>query len=110
MAQNSERTIKEMTSFDLNQQPLCIEYPTLDVDFELKSGLFTYFLLFVAFKVKSRTNTSKIHVVYSGMRPQGITEEQIKLRAFPFSLGDKVKDWLYSLPLGTIPSWNELKK
>ncbi|KAL0405150.1 UNVERIFIED_CONTAM: hypothetical protein Slati_3828900 [Sesamum latifolium] len=28
-----------MTSLDLNQQPLCIEYPTLDVDFELKSGL-----------------------------------------------------------------------
>ncbi|KAL0462028.1 UNVERIFIED_CONTAM: hypothetical protein Slati_0090400 [Sesamum latifolium] len=28
-----------MTSLDLNQQPLCIEYPTLDIDFELKSGL-----------------------------------------------------------------------
>ncbi|KAL0405458.1 UNVERIFIED_CONTAM: hypothetical protein Slati_3859700 [Sesamum latifolium] len=39
MAQNPERTIKEMTSLDLNQQPLCIEYPALDVDFELKSGL-----------------------------------------------------------------------
>ncbi|KAL0320090.1 UNVERIFIED_CONTAM: hypothetical protein Sradi_5270500 [Sesamum radiatum] len=39
MAQNPERTIKEMTSLDLNQQPLCIEYPNLDVDFELKSGL-----------------------------------------------------------------------
>ncbi|KAK4400562.1 hypothetical protein Sango_1162300 [Sesamum angolense] len=39
MAQNSERTINEMTSPDLNQQPLCIEYPILDVDFELKSGL-----------------------------------------------------------------------
>ncbi|KAK4381641.1 hypothetical protein Sango_2947800 [Sesamum angolense] len=39
MAQNPERTINEMTSPDLNQQPLCIEYPSLDVDFELKSGL-----------------------------------------------------------------------
>ncbi|KAL0433180.1 UNVERIFIED_CONTAM: hypothetical protein Slati_2652300 [Sesamum latifolium] len=39
MAQNPKRTIKEMTSLDLNQQPLCIEYPNLDVDFELKSGL-----------------------------------------------------------------------
>ncbi|KAL0440701.1 UNVERIFIED_CONTAM: hypothetical protein Sradi_0009000 [Sesamum radiatum] len=39
MAQTPERTINEMTSPDLNQQPLCIEYPTLDVDFELKSGL-----------------------------------------------------------------------
>ncbi|KAL2243792.1 UNVERIFIED_CONTAM: hypothetical protein Sindi_0497200 [Sesamum indicum] len=52
----------------------------------------------------------EFHVVCSGMRPQGVTEEQVKLRAFPFSLGDKAKDWLYSLPLGSIVSWNELKK
>ncbi|KAL2226707.1 UNVERIFIED_CONTAM: hypothetical protein Sindi_2029400 [Sesamum indicum] len=44
------------------------------------------------------------------MRPQGVTEEQVKLRAFPFSLGDKAKDWLYSLPSKSIVSWNELKK
>ncbi|KAL0319752.1 UNVERIFIED_CONTAM: hypothetical protein Sradi_5236700 [Sesamum radiatum] len=44
------------------------------------------------------------------MRPQGVTEEQVKLRAFPFSLGEKAKDWLYSLPSGSIISWNELKK
>ncbi|KAL0285061.1 UNVERIFIED_CONTAM: hypothetical protein Scaly_2830200 [Sesamum calycinum] len=39
MVQNTERMINDMTSLDLNQQPFCIEYPTLDVDFELKSGL-----------------------------------------------------------------------
>ncbi|KAL0367499.1 UNVERIFIED_CONTAM: hypothetical protein Sradi_3640000 [Sesamum radiatum] len=44
------------------------------------------------------------------MRPQGVTEEQVKLRAFLFSLSEKVKDWLYSLPSGSIVSWNELKK
>ncbi|KAL0433074.1 UNVERIFIED_CONTAM: hypothetical protein Slati_2641700 [Sesamum latifolium] len=44
------------------------------------------------------------------MRPQGVTEEQVKLRAFPFYLGEKAKDWLYSLPSGSIISWNELKK
>jgi hypothetical protein len=26
----------------------------------------------------------------------GVTEEQIKLRAFPFSLKDLAKDWFYS--------------
>ncbi|KAL0298485.1 UNVERIFIED_CONTAM: hypothetical protein Sradi_6508300 [Sesamum radiatum] len=52
----------------------------------------------------------EFYVACSGMRPQGVTEEQVKLRAFPFSLGDKAKDWLYSLPSGTIVSWNELKK
>nr|XP_029117740.1 uncharacterized protein LOC114913285 [Elaeis guineensis] len=38
MAANN-RTLKELAAPDLNQQPLCIEYPILDAAFELKSGL-----------------------------------------------------------------------
>ncbi|KAL0443922.1 UNVERIFIED_CONTAM: hypothetical protein Slati_2114900 [Sesamum latifolium] len=82
MAIVPERSIKDMTSPDLNQQPLCIEYPGLE----------------------------EFHVVCSGMRPQGITEEQVKLRAFPFSLAEQAKDWLYFLPSGSITTWNDLKK
>ncbi|KAL0311331.1 UNVERIFIED_CONTAM: hypothetical protein Sangu_2427800 [Sesamum angustifolium] len=44
------------------------------------------------------------------MRPQGVTEEQIKLRAFPFSLADQAKDWLYFLPSGSVTTWNDLKR
>ncbi|KAL0295743.1 UNVERIFIED_CONTAM: hypothetical protein Sangu_3186400 [Sesamum angustifolium] len=44
------------------------------------------------------------------MRPHGVTEEQIKLRAFPFSLADQAKDWLYFLPSGSITTWNDLKR
>ncbi|KAL0332926.1 UNVERIFIED_CONTAM: hypothetical protein Scaly_2194100 [Sesamum calycinum] len=100
-----------MTSPDLNQQPLCIEYPTLDVDFELKSGLIHLLPTFRGLVGEDpHKHIKEFHVVCSGMKPQGVTEEQVKLRAFPFSLGDKAKDWLYSLPSGTIVSWNELKK
>ncbi|KAL0313287.1 UNVERIFIED_CONTAM: hypothetical protein Sradi_5728000 [Sesamum radiatum] len=111
MAQNSERTIKEMTSLDLNQQPLCIEYPTLDVDFELKTGLIRLLPTFRGLAGEDpHKHLKEFHVVCSSMRPQGVTEEQVKLRAFPFSLSEKAKDWLYSLPSGSIVSWNELKK
>ncbi|KAL0296189.1 UNVERIFIED_CONTAM: hypothetical protein Sradi_6671000 [Sesamum radiatum] len=110
MAQNPKRTINEMTSPNLNQQPLCIEYPTLDVDFERKSGLIHLLPTFRGLAGEDpHKHIKEFHVVCSGMRPQGVTEEQVKLRAFPFSLGDKAKDWLYSLPSGTIVSWNELK-
>ncbi|XP_073295879.1 uncharacterized protein [Primulina huaijiensis] len=44
------------------------------------------------------------------MKPQGITEEQISLRAFPFSLADKAKDWLYYLPSGSITTWDNMKQ
>ena len=111
MAQNPERTIKEMTSLDLNQQPLCIEYPNLDVDFELKSGLIHLLPIFRGLAGEDpHKHLKEFHVVCSGMRPQGVTEEQVKLRAIPFLLGDKAKDWFYSLPSGSIVSWHELKK
>ncbi|XP_027155143.1 uncharacterized protein LOC113755303, partial [Coffea eugenioides] len=44
------------------------------------------------------------------MKPPGVTEEQIRLRAFPFSLKDAAKDWLYYLPAGSIITWAQLKK
>ncbi|KAL0387634.1 UNVERIFIED_CONTAM: hypothetical protein Sradi_2645200 [Sesamum radiatum] len=111
MAQNSKQTINEMTSLDLNQQPLFIEYPTLDVNFELKSGLIHSLPTFCGLVGEDpHKHLKEFHVMCSGMRPQGVTKEQVKLRAFPFSLGDKTKDWLYSLLLRSIVSWNELKK
>ncbi|KAL0298650.1 UNVERIFIED_CONTAM: hypothetical protein Sradi_6524800 [Sesamum radiatum] len=66
------------------------------------------------FKESSGENRHKhlkeFHVVCSRMRPQGIIEEQVKLRAFPFSLADQTKDWLYFLPSGSITTWNDLKR
>ena len=44
------------------------------------------------------------------MRPQGVTEEQLKLVVFPFSLIDKAKDWLFYLPSGSITTWPNLKR
>ncbi|KAK4404448.1 hypothetical protein Sango_0813400 [Sesamum angolense] len=35
---------------------------------------------------------------------------KIKLRAFPFSLADQAKDWLYFLPSGSVTTWNDLKR
>ena len=44
------------------------------------------------------------------LKPEGITEDHIKLRAFPFSLQGAAKDWLYYLEPNSIASWNALKK
>ncbi|XP_024045236.1 uncharacterized protein LOC112100326 [Citrus clementina] len=52
----------------------------------------------------------EFYVLCSSMRPQGVTEEQIKLCAFPLSLDGLAKDWLYYLPPGSITTWNGLKK
>lgn len=44
------------------------------------------------------------------LRPEGITEDHIKLRAFSFSLQGAAKDWLYYLESKFVTSWNELKR
>ncbi|GAU10586.1 hypothetical protein TSUD_419610, partial [Trifolium subterraneum] len=44
------------------------------------------------------------------LRPEGITEDHIKLRAFPFSLQGAAKDWLYYLQPNSVTSWADLKK
>ncbi|XP_050909494.1 uncharacterized protein LOC127123306 [Lathyrus oleraceus] len=44
------------------------------------------------------------------LRPEGITEDHIKLRAFPFSLQGATKDLIYYLEPNSITSWNALKR
>ncbi|XP_024178805.1 uncharacterized protein LOC112184801 [Rosa chinensis] len=39
-----------------------------------------------------------------------ISDEQIRLRLFPFSLKDKARKWLSSLPPGSINTWDDLVK
>ena len=38
----------------------------------------------------------------------GVTEEVVRLRLFPLSLGDRAKHWLTSQPPDSITSWNNL--
>ena len=52
----------------------------------------------------------EFHVVCSSVKPIGISIEQVKLKAFPFSLADNAKEWLYYLPSGTNTIWNEMNK
>ncbi|XP_073049527.1 uncharacterized protein [Primulina eburnea] len=38
----------------------------------------------------------------------GVSDEIIRLRLFPFSLRDQARSWLQSLPLGSITTWADL--
>ncbi|XP_051140016.1 uncharacterized protein LOC127257623 [Andrographis paniculata] len=107
------RTLRELAAPNLAQQPLCINFPTLKntVAFELKSGLIHLLPSFHGLAGEEpQKHLQEFDVVCSSMKPPGVTDEQIKLRAFPFSLKDAVKDWLYYLPSGSIDTWNDMKK
>ncbi|KAL3516809.1 hypothetical protein ACH5RR_023711 [Cinchona calisaya] len=44
------------------------------------------------------------------MRPTGVSEEHIKLKAFLFSLKDEAKDWLFDLPSYSISTWEQMNR
>ena len=111
MAEN--QILKELAASDLNQQLLCITFPTVDATttFELKSGLIHLLPIFHDLVGEDpHKHLKELHVVRTSMKPTGVTEDQIKLRAFPFSLKDSTKDWLYYLPSRSIKTWNAMKK
>ncbi|PKI49817.1 hypothetical protein CRG98_029794 [Punica granatum] len=106
-----ERTLRELAAPDLNQQPLCITYPEIETAFELKSRLIHLLSTFHGLSGKDpHRHLKEFHTVCFTMKPRGVTEEQIKMRAFPFSLANKAKDWLYYLPPRSIATWNDLKR
>nr|XP_027090526.1 uncharacterized protein LOC113711567 [Coffea arabica] len=107
------QTLRELAAPDLTQQPLCITFPALNdnIPFELKSGLIQLLPSFHGLPGEEPyKHLQEFDVVCNSMKPPGITEEQIKMRAFPFSLKDSAKDWLYYLSPGSITTWGQLKK
>ncbi|XP_074318336.1 uncharacterized protein LOC141655142 [Silene latifolia] len=107
------RTLRELTAPNLNVQPLCITFPALDdgVTFELKSGLIHQLPSFSVMSIEDpNKHLSDFHIVCTGMKPPAITNEQLKLKAFTFTLKDNARDWLNYLPLGSITTWVGMKK
>ncbi|KAK5776175.1 hypothetical protein PVK06_044134 [Gossypium arboreum] len=99
----ANRTIRQLAAAPNEQTPLCINYPTGGTPFELKSGLIHLLPTFRGLKNENpHTHLREFHMVCSSMKPQGVPEDEIKLRAFPFSLVDTVKEWLFYLPPSSI--------
>ncbi|CAN6706482.1 unnamed protein product [Malus baccata var. baccata] len=110
------RTIKEFSTSGLdNAAPLCIQYPraALDktVEFELKSSLLHHIPKYHGLSMEDpNKHLKEFEVVCSSMTPVNVDESILKMKAFPFSLQEKAKDWLYELVPGTITSWESMKR
>ncbi|RDX95669.1 hypothetical protein CR513_21771, partial [Mucuna pruriens] len=99
--ENNDRTLKELATPDMAYQPWCIQYPQLEPTqiYKLKSGLIHLLPKFHGIVGEDPHKHSKeFHVVCSAIRPKGILEDYIKMKAFPFSLDGAAKDWIYLQP------------
>ncbi|KAM1349386.1 hypothetical protein ACFX10_003529 [Malus domestica] len=52
----------------------------------------------------------EFEVVCSSMTPRNVDGNILMMKAFPFSLLEKAKDWLYELAPGTVTSWDSMKR
>ncbi|RDX97141.1 hypothetical protein CR513_20126, partial [Mucuna pruriens] len=109
--ENNDKTLKELATPDVVYQPWCIQYPQLELaqTYELKSGLIHLLPKFHGLAGEDpHKHLKEFHVVCSTMRPQGIPEDYIKMKAFPFSLDGAAKDWLYLQPV-LFNTWGNMK-
>ena len=105
------RTFNELAAPDVSYHSVCIDYPKVVASFVFNSGLIHLLPRFYGFVEEDPCKHLKeFHMVCSTMKAQGIEEEHIKLRAFPFSLADYAKDWLYNLPPGCVTCWMDMKR
>ncbi|CAN6580970.1 unnamed protein product [Malus baccata var. baccata] len=110
------RTLKELSASGLdNAAPLCIQYPTAAQgktdEFELKSSLLHHIPKYHGLSMEDpNKHLKEFEVVFSSMTPVNVDGNILKMKAFPFSLMDKAKDWLYELAPGTVTSWESMKR
>ncbi|KAM1515532.1 hypothetical protein ACFX10_014629 [Malus domestica] len=110
------RTLKELAASGLdNAAPLCIQYPMAaqgkTEEFKLKSSLLHHIPKFHGLSMEDpNKHLKEFEVVCSSMTPVTVDGSILKMKAFPFSLMDKANDWLYELALGTVTSWESMKR
>ncbi|GMI80970.1 hypothetical protein HRI_001766300 [Hibiscus trionum] len=107
----ADQTIRQLNAAPTVQQPLCITFPQGDTPFQLKTGLIHLLPTFNGLPSESpHKHLAEFHMVCNSMKPQGVSEDQIKLRAFPFSLAGTAKEWLFYLPPNSINTWSDLSR
>jgi hypothetical protein len=103
-------TFKELAAPNVENQPLCINIDN-NVNFELKSSFIHLLPTFNGLaREDHHTHLKEFRTVCVGMKPNGVDEEQVKLKAFPFSLKWPVKAWFFSILPGSIGTCNAMKK
>ena len=104
-------TLREFAAPNLEAQPLSIIYAALDKPLKLNSGFINQLSKFYGLAGEDPyCHISEFLITCSAVVPEGISQDQIRLRAFPFSLLGNAKDWLYYMPTGSFSTWTILHK
>ncbi|CAN6580886.1 unnamed protein product [Malus baccata var. baccata] len=80
-------------------------------EFELKSSLLHHIPKYHGLSMEDpNKHLKEFEVVCSSMTPINVDGNILMMKAFPFSLLERAKDWLYELAPGTVTSWESMKR
>ena len=113
--QNAPRTLMDYAQPSLSRTKSYIRRPTIEsTTFELKPSYVTMIQNSVQFHGLPSEDPN-LHIanfleMCDMFRANGASYDAIRLRLFLFTLKDKAKAWLNSLPTGSIHDWNTLAR
>ncbi|XP_021733268.1 uncharacterized protein LOC110700074 isoform X1 [Chenopodium quinoa] len=113
-----DQTLKQLAAptFDPNLLSIVDD----EAEIEIKPGLIRALPTFSGFRNTNSLGSvhmneasrflKEFHIACAGMKPAGVTLDQLKLKAFPLALSDAAKEWLFEVPAGTITTWDQMLK
>ncbi|KAK8636891.1 hypothetical protein V6N13_064326 [Hibiscus sabdariffa] len=111
--QQPARTVRDYLVEDLDGLNPTITIPEFEAEhFELKLVMFNMLNTLGQFggshAENARQHLKSFLEICNSFKIHGVSNDVLKLKLFPYSLRDKAKDWLNTLPPGSFQSWAEL--
>ena len=114
MAQPERRTLGDFAMPDVSSSFGCIVAPTIaNNNFEIKPSIIHMVQNNQYGGLQGEDPYAHILTflnVCATFKINGVTDDAIRLRLFPFSVRDKAQLWLASLPNESITTWDQLKQ
>ncbi|KAJ4717074.1 Retrotransposon gag protein [Melia azedarach] len=110
---NDQRVLRDYAIPTVNEASTSIRRPAIQANnFEIKPAIIQMIQTSDQFNGLAHEDPNA-HItnfleICDTFRHNGVSDDVVKLRLFPFSLRDKAKSWLSSLPPGTITTWDDL--
>ncbi|KAK9181177.1 hypothetical protein WN944_024314 [Citrus x changshan-huyou] len=108
--QQEERPFKDYFSPLANLSTSYIRYPNVTVrSFELKPSVLNCLPTFYGLENEDPYNhLNGFHAICQTFKYENFSDDDVKLRLFPFSLKDRAHSWLNTLPTNSITSWEQM--
>ncbi|KAH9792897.1 hypothetical protein KPL71_004332 [Citrus sinensis] len=110
--QPQERPFKDYFSPLANLSTSCIRYPNVAArSFELKPSVLNCLPTFYGLENEDPYNhLNDFHVICQTFKYENFSDDDVKLRLFSFSLKDRARSWLNTLPDNSIASWEQMNR